>query len=133
MDKHRPISCVIVLASLDPVRARVAATSGIEILKTPYHAPRANAICERFLLSVRRECLDHLFILQEKQLDRVLQAYVQYFNQARPQEAQHTTHPRTVWRACSSGSREWQDPLLPCPGWITPRLPRDSLEFLHMC
>ena len=47
--------------------ARVAKTSGIEILKTPYHAPRANAICERFLGSVRRECLDHLLILQEKQ------------------------------------------------------------------
>src|SRR5215470_10089880 len=39
-----------------PCFARVAATSGIEILKTPYHAPRANAICERFLGSVRREC-----------------------------------------------------------------------------
>jgi putative transposase len=66
--------------------ARVAATSGIKILKTPYHAPRANAICERFLGSVRRECLDHLFILQEKQLQRVLRAYVQYFNQARPHQ-----------------------------------------------
>jgi putative transposase len=66
--------------------ARVAETSGIEILKTPYHAPRANAMCERFLLSVRRECLDHLFILQEKQLHRVLQAYIQYFNQARPHQ-----------------------------------------------
>ncbi|SRR6266849_5873553 len=66
--------------------ARVAATSGIEILKTPYHGPRATAICERFLLSVRRECLDHLFIRQEKQLDRVLQASVQYFNQARPHQ-----------------------------------------------
>jgi transposase InsO family protein len=64
----------------------VAATSDIEMLKTPYHAPRANAICERFLLSVRRECLDHLFIFQEKQLDRVLHAYVQYFNQARPHQ-----------------------------------------------
>jgi putative transposase len=53
--------------------ARVAATSGIKMLTTPYHAPRANAICERFLGSVRRECLDHLFILQEKQLHRVLQ------------------------------------------------------------
>ena len=62
MDNRRTISFVIVMASSDPVRARVAATSGIEMLKTPYHAPRANAICERFLLSVRRECLDHLFI-----------------------------------------------------------------------
>src|SRR6266852_8205319 len=66
--------------------ARVAATSGIKMLTTPYHAPRANAICERFLGSVRRECLDHLFILQEKQLDRVLHAYVQYFNRARPHQ-----------------------------------------------
>jgi transposase InsO family protein len=66
--------------------ARVATTSGIKILKTPYHAPRANAICERFLGSVRRECLDHLLILQEKQLHRVLRAYVQYFNQARPHQ-----------------------------------------------
>jgi len=69
-----------------PNFARVATTSGIEILKTPYQAPRANTICERFLGSVRRECLDHLFILQEKQLDRVLRAYVQYFNRARPHQ-----------------------------------------------
>jgi putative transposase len=69
-----------------PNFARVAATSGIQILKTPYHAPRANAICERFLGSVRRECLDHLLILHEKQLQRVLRAYVDYFNRARPHQ-----------------------------------------------
>jgi putative transposase len=67
-----------------PSFARVAATSGIKILKTPYHAPQANAICERFMGSVRHECLDHLLILQEKQLQRVLRAYVEYFNRARP-------------------------------------------------
>jgi len=80
-----------------PSFARVAATSGIKILKTPYHTPRANAICERYLGSVRRECLDHLLILHEKHLDRVLHAYVQYFNQARPQEAHQPTDPRKVW------------------------------------
>jgi putative transposase len=69
-----------------PSFARMAATSGIKILKTPYHAPRANAICERFLGSVRRECLDHLLILHEKQLQRVLRAYVDYFNRARPHQ-----------------------------------------------
>jgi putative transposase len=50
-----------------PCFARVATTSAIEILNTPSHAPRANAICERFLRSVRQECLDHLLILHEKQ------------------------------------------------------------------
>jgi putative transposase len=65
---------------------RVATTSGIKLLKTPYHAPRANAICERFMRSVRQECLGHLLILHERQLQRVLHAYVSYFNQARPHQ-----------------------------------------------
>jgi putative transposase len=69
-----------------PYFARVAATSGIKMLTTPYHAPRANAICERFLGSVRRECLDQMLILHEKQLHRVLRAYVNYFNLARPHQ-----------------------------------------------
>jgi transposase InsO family protein len=69
-----------------PCFARVAATSDIEIFTTPYHAPRANAICERFLGSVRRECLDHMLVLHEKQLHRVLHAYVEYFNRARPHQ-----------------------------------------------
>jgi putative transposase len=76
---------------------RVAKTSHIEMLKTPYAAPRANAICERFLGSVRRECLDHLLILHEKQLQRVLNAYVMYFNRARPHQGikQHIPEPPT--------------------------------------
>src|SRR5213079_1581447 len=66
--------------------ARVARTSSVKILKTPSHAPRANAICERFMRSVRQESRDHLLILEEKQLQRVLNAYVVYFNQARPHQ-----------------------------------------------
>jgi putative transposase len=77
-----------------PCFARVAATSGIKILKTPYHAPRANAICERFLGSVRRECLDHVLILSEKQLHRVLGDYVKYFNEARPHQGIHQQVPQ---------------------------------------
>src|SRR5881392_978469 len=69
-----------------PCFARVATTSAIEILKTPSHAPRANAVCERFMRSVRQECLDHLLIFREKQLQRVLNRYVAYFNQARPHQ-----------------------------------------------
>ena len=77
--------------------ARVATTSGIKLLKTPYHAPRANAICERFLRSVRQECLDHLLILHERQLQRVLNAYVAYFNQARPHQGIHQQNSRSLW------------------------------------
>jgi len=86
MDNSRTISFAIVIPHLDPVRARVAATSDITMLTSPYHTPRTNAIFERFLGSVRRECLDHPFILREKQLHRVLHAYVQYFNRARPHQ-----------------------------------------------
>ncbi len=69
-----------------PDFARVAAASGIEILRTPYRVPRANAYCERFLGSVRRECLDHLLIVGEGHLRQVLRAYVIYFNGARPHQ-----------------------------------------------
>ena len=63
---------------------RVAA--GIKLLKTPVHAPKANAICERFLGSVRRECLDHFLILSERHLRRIVNDYVAYFNQSRPHQ-----------------------------------------------
>jgi putative transposase len=69
-----------------PQFGRVASISGIKILRTPYRTPQANAVCERFLGSVRRECLDHFLILQEKQLHRLLKAYVSYYNQARPHQ-----------------------------------------------
>ena len=55
--------------------ARVASGTGIEVLRTPYGAPKANAICERFLGSVRRECLDHFLILSERYLQRVMKEY----------------------------------------------------------
>jgi transposase InsO family protein len=65
---------------------RVAEDRQIEVLKTPVAAPRANAICERFIGSVRRECLDHLLILSERHLHRVIGEYVAYFNHARPHQ-----------------------------------------------
>ncbi len=64
----------------------MAKRSSIKILKTPYRAPKANAICGRFLGSVRRECLDHLLILGESHLYRVIREYIQFFNQARPHQ-----------------------------------------------
>ena len=67
-----------------PSFARVA--QGIEVLRTPYRAPRANAVCERFLGSVRRECLDFFLILSERHLHQVMKEYQAYFNDARPHQ-----------------------------------------------
>jgi transposase InsO family protein len=74
----------------------VARASGIEVLKTAYRNPKMNSICERFLGSVRRECLDHLFIFGERQLGRVLKEYVHYFNQYRPHQGLKQTIPNFV-------------------------------------
>jgi putative transposase len=64
----------------------VAEATGIEVLRTPYRAPRANAVAERFVGSLRHECLDHLLIFSERQLSRVIEAYVAYFNESRPHQ-----------------------------------------------
>ncbi len=69
-----------------PNFARVAEDSGITLLRTAYQAPLMNAVCERFLGSVRRECLDHLLIQGEAHLRRALRAYVAYFNTQRPHQ-----------------------------------------------
>ena len=66
--------------------ARVTAASGITEVRTAYRAPRQNATCERFLGSVRRECLDHIIILGEAHLRRVLREYARYFNRDRPHQ-----------------------------------------------
>jgi putative transposase len=66
--------------------ARVAAGTGIEVLRTPFGAPKANAVYERFLGSVRRECPDYFLILSEQHLRRLMKEYGEYFNHARPHQ-----------------------------------------------
>jgi putative transposase len=62
---------------------RVARGVGTRVLKTPVRAPKANAFCERFMGSVRRECLDHLIVLGERHLFETLVEYARYFDQDR--------------------------------------------------
>src|SRR5262249_34577750 len=57
---------------------------GIAQVRTPFRSPRANAIAERWVRSVRAECLDHVFIFNECHLQKVLAEYVGYFNDWRP-------------------------------------------------
>ncbi len=62
-------------------------SEGIEIVRTPIQAPNANAYAERWVGSVRRECLDRLLIFGRRQLDHVLRVYIGHFNQQRPHRA----------------------------------------------
>jgi transposase InsO family protein len=66
---------------------RVARGAGVRVLRTAIQAPLMNSVCERFLGSLRRECLDHVMILGEAHLRHVLAAYaLSYFNTARPHQ-----------------------------------------------
>jgi transposase InsO family protein len=60
---------------------------GIRILASPPQAPRANAICERIIGTLRRELLDQLLIVNEHHLRRVLTEYLRHYNTARPHRA----------------------------------------------
>jgi putative transposase len=62
----------------------VFAGADIRIIRTPVRAPRANAIAERFIGTLRRECLDQLLITGPRHLAVVLQEYLQHYNTHRP-------------------------------------------------
>jgi transposase InsO family protein len=59
-------------------------STGVEIIRTPIQAPNANAVAERWIGTVRRECLDRLLIIGCRQLVGVLRLYVEHYNQHRP-------------------------------------------------
>jgi putative transposase len=65
----------------------VFASAGIRITRTPVRAPNANAHVERWVGSVRRECLDRLLIVGRRQLEHVLRVYVRHYNHRRPHRA----------------------------------------------
>jgi transposase InsO family protein len=61
-------------------------SEGIEIVRTPTRAPRANAYAERWVRSVCEECLDKIIILNQRHVAYVLREYEAYFNSARPHQ-----------------------------------------------
>jgi transposase InsO family protein len=80
---------------------------GIETVLTPLRAPRANAIAERLVGTVRRECLDHLVVLNEAHLRAVLTEFVRYDDTERPHRtlSLETPTPAIRVRAGSVRSR----------------------------
>jgi putative transposase len=71
----------------------VFCAEGIGILRTPWRAPRANAYAERFIRTVRTECLDRLFIVNEVHLASVLETYVEHYNTERPHRGRGLVPP----------------------------------------
>lgn len=65
---------------------RAAISAGSRVIKCPVRSPLVNATCERFLGSVRRECLDHIIVLGTRHLEATLREYVAYFNASRPHQ-----------------------------------------------
>jgi hypothetical protein len=75
----------------------VFASEGIQIIKTPTRAPRANAIMERCIGSLRREILDRTLVLNARHLRRVLAEYENHFNTHRPHRSlAQAAPPRTL-------------------------------------
>jgi transposase InsO family protein len=62
----------------------VFAGAGIRIIRTPIRAPRANAFAERWIGTLRRECLDHILITGPRHLAVVLLEYLAHYNTQRP-------------------------------------------------
>ncbi len=77
-------------------------SEGIRIVKTPVRAPKANAVAERFVRTVRAECLDWLLILNRRHLERVLRVYVHHYNRERPHRALELRPPEPQAHARSA-------------------------------
>jgi len=76
----------------------VARSEGIRTIRTPIRAPRANAYAERFVGTVRRECLDRILILGRRNLEAVVHEYVEHYNSHRPHRSlgQLPPQPKTA-------------------------------------
>ena len=68
-------------------------SEGVEIIRTPFRAPKANAFAERWVGTVRRDCLDWILIVSRRQLEQVLRVYVDHYNSHRPHRALGLTPP----------------------------------------
>ena len=75
----------------------------VAIIRTPVHAPNANAYAERWIRSVREECLDKILILGERHLERVLHTYVGYYNHCRPHQGIDQRTPIPLGKATRTG------------------------------
>ncbi len=79
---------------------------GVRVIRTPIRSPKANAFAERFVKTVRRECLDHLLIFGQRHLQWVLREYLRHYNEERPHRglALETPEPGAAARNRGEGA-----------------------------
>jgi transposase InsO family protein len=71
----------------------VLAGNSTRIIKSPARSPRADSFAERYVGTLRRECLDHLLIHGERHLRRVLAEYARHYNEHRPHQSREQRPP----------------------------------------
>ena len=76
---------------------------GAEVIRTPVQAPNANAVAERWVGTVRRECLDHLLLTGRRHLLGVLHSYVRHYNRHRPHRSLDLSAPEQSARQAIAG------------------------------
>ena len=76
---------------------------GAEVIRTPIQAPNANAVAERWIGTVRQECLDHLLIAGRRQLVRVLLVHVEHHDRHRPHRGLGLSAPEPSERCEEAG------------------------------
>jgi putative transposase len=81
-------------------------SEGVEIIRTPFRAPNANAFAERWVGTIRRDCLDWLLIANRRHLERVLRVYVEHYNAHRPHRALGLRPPACGHRPHLVGSNQ---------------------------
>jgi putative transposase len=80
--QHRVLLCDRDTKWSAPVRARLE-EAGIHVVQTPYRAPNANAHAERFVRSIKQECLHRLIPFGERHLRRTIAQYVEHYHRER--------------------------------------------------
>jgi len=98
-------------AKYPPAFDRVFTAEGVEVVRTPYRAPQANGYAERWVRSVRAECLDQLLVAGEGHLRRVLTTYVAHYNEARPHQGLDQRCPTPCAVASPQGPVQRRDVL----------------------